>query len=195
MKMLEVVEFSPSFRRMSPEAIAYAIRYGAAKVDNLLSLDSYDKIEDNGGIEGETPSKIALLAPELGYYMKLLGINDETEGFGTNSYTAYPTSYVHTDENIEFGLSLLMSPEKSAILGASTEHFTDNQMPERVWQYGPRDAIVIRQKVTKFNGDEVNLGAAFHVASRQEEAAIEVIDLHARNIKVAMATPPYESVA
>lgn len=190
MKMLEVAEYSPSFARMSPAVIEYAVKHGAAKVDNLLSESSHDALMDED--VNHDPGKLAELAPELGYYFSLLGVEPDDDRLIGNSYNVYPSTTqapdIHRNSNIEFGIRLILPQENSAIFGVDNRRFQADEMPRRVWGYGPRDGMVLRQGLRTYNGRRVRMQRAWHAGYRTEVSAIFALDLHTEDLSVCTNT-------
>lgn len=190
MKMLEVIEFSPSFKRMSPAAVAFAIDKGAAKIDTMLSVSSYRTLQREG--IHHPPQKLAEIAPELGYYFDLIGVGEDDDRVKTDHYEVYPHYDVHVDDNIEYGLTLLFSPDDAALFAADNTQFGDDEMPSMVWRYGPRDGLLLAQALDTFNDVPVNRGQVYHYGHREEMSVVEGIDFHTRDLTVNMTVPAYE---
>lgn len=178
MEMLTVAEFSPSFSRMSAGTIDYALRHGAAKVDNFLSQESVESLLENGVTT--IPSVMARRAPELQTYYDLLGIDDEqVDRISAARLAIAPnTGTIHID-SIPQGVSLLLPViGGKAIFGANNKKFNPDKMPGFVVEYGVRDAIVLRQSLSAVNGVPVDYDAASHVGLCDVTREIVTIDFH-----------------
>jgi hypothetical protein len=180
MEMLKVGEYSPSFARMSAAAVEFAIRHGAAKVDNLLPYQSHARLTTRN--MASIPSLLAARAPELGYYFDLLSIDDNTTGFDAHTDEVDPGAGIHTDTGIIWGLSLLLPRDIETVIGISNTPFSEADIPDLVWRYGPGDGLILRQALEKVNGQAIDLGQAIHGACRTEAAVVDIIDLHTKHL-------------
>lgn len=185
MKMLEVVEFSPSFSRMSAATIDFAIKHGAAKVDKFLSKESVRNLRENR--LAAIPSIMVSRVPEMEEYYRLLGVDDSSFiKLSVSKLDIPPRGFeIHTDGVAANGLTLLMPIEgKKAIFGASNTDFRASDMPGYVVEYGQRDAILLRQRVTVFDGVQVDYKQTWHEGYSGEQRQLAAVDFMHEEITV-----------
>lgn len=187
MEMLSVAEFSPSFSRMSAGTIDYAVRHGAAKVDNFFPPKSIQSLLTNGLTN--IPSLLVCRAPELQTYFEILGVDDEQVGNITTERLPVEanTGDIHTDA-ISPGLTLLVPLlGGKAIFGANNEPFSPDEIPGFVVEYGVTDVVVVRQGLTWVNDESVDYTWASHVG--RGDTLREIASIHYRTSELNYELP------
>lgn len=184
--MAEVIKFSRSYKRMSPAVIRFAITHGAAKVDNFLCDESLGYLQSKKA--DIHPELLAERIPEIDAYFKMF--DDDHDGLPSGTVRCHsrwvdPNLDIHTDQDIRYGLSLLIPNQYSAVFRASNDKFTIKDSPALVWEYGPRSAILLRQALEYINNDYVGLGQAYHVAHREKADLLHIVDVHTKSIVLA----------
>lgn len=154
------------------------IEHGAVKFNNLLSEQSVERLQRR------LPLDLELLihsAPELEDAFGVFGlepqndnlllIHDEELGAST-----LEEMVAHQDSR-PAGLAFLIPRfGPRALFAASNNAFNGLRLPVMTTEYGVGDLMVVRQKLEKLDGQEVNLEGAWHLGSATEDRHVVTVD-------------------
>lgn len=192
-------------------AIASCIEIGVAKIPNMLSLASIERVHRRVGESEQTldAQLVIPVAPELEALYELI-CTDENKAkdmmvsiVGLPLLAPHKELASHVDQSTKEGVSLLFPLfGNRAILAAAHHPFTLSKAaikgrtdikPEYVTEYGITDGVFLRQNITTLNGKRVDLGQVHHAGAAATKRIVGAIDF--KNLDIALPFLDEESQA
>lgn len=191
MSNTSVIELAPSFDQINMISIESCLENGAAKIDNLLSPGSVERLA-TGTIPG-TAAEFVLAASELSQFFDAFKVEPDTKLRSERptslsfAFDDGPPPHIDRDpisKTTLKGMSLLMPMSgEPALFGASNEKFVWNQIPSFLTEYGVGDGMLLRQEIESVNGISCFMLCAWHLGVAATTRTFLAIDLDNPNIR------------
>jgi hypothetical protein len=170
-----------SFSTIDTASLECCLEHGAAKIHNVISQESLVRLRNEG-----VPRAISLLetrVPEIMGFFALLGVVnvDDTKLVHVDVIDPYPNAQGMNDPHIDSvankGLTLLVPyMGESALFSCDNKPFLSVEQPTIQTEYGPGDAILLRQTIRSVNEDPYVRLQAWHMGISSSERSIITID-------------------